>query len=50
MRKSSAQLRFSPRPRSSRLVRRYSWTGAGTYIENADGRVDARGLTGEFAI
>ncbi len=50
MRKSSAQLRFSPRPRSSRVVRRYSWTGAGTYIENAAGRVDARGLTGEFAI
>ena len=50
MRKSSAQFRFSPRPRSSTVVRRYSWTGTGSYIENGAGRVDARGLTGEFAI
>jgi hypothetical protein len=47
--KTYAQARFSPRPRSSRLVRKYSFSGSGTYIENGSGRTDVRLWDGAFA-
>ena len=50
MRKSSAQVRFSPRPAQPSIVRKYTWTGAGTYIENTAGRVETREVRGEFGI
>ena len=50
MRKSSAQVRFSPRPAQPSIVRKYTWTGAGTYIENTAGRVETREARGEFGI
>ncbi|MBM3779645.1 MAG: carbohydrate binding family 9 domain-containing protein [Acidimicrobiia bacterium] len=50
LRRSFAQARFSPRPRSSRHVRKYSWTGSAEYIEDAAGRVETRELDGQFAI
>jgi hypothetical protein len=50
MRRSFAQARFSPRPRSIPSVRRFSWTGSVAYIENAAGRVDLRENNAEFAI
>jgi hypothetical protein len=50
MRKSYGQLRFSPRPRQSTVVRRYSWIGTMDYVENAAGRVETRDIDGEFAI
>jgi len=50
IRKSLGQIRFSPRPRGSRVVRKYSWIGTGEYIENFAGRVDWRDLSGEFGI
>jgi hypothetical protein len=50
MRKSYALLRFSPRPAKSRLVRKYSWTGTASYIENTAGHLETRDLDGEFAI
>jgi hypothetical protein len=50
MRRSSAQLRFSPRPRSNRVIRRLSWTASGTYIENGQRRVETRNWRGEFGI
>ncbi|HVH26678.1 MAG TPA: DUF5916 domain-containing protein [Vicinamibacterales bacterium] len=50
MRRSFAQMRFSPRPSSMPSVRRLSWTGSLAYIENLAGRVDLREQNGEFAI
>ncbi len=50
MRKSFGQFRFSPRPKSSRIVRRYSWTIVGTYIENGQGQVETRDWGNDFAI
>lgn len=50
IRKSLGQFRFSPRPRQSRVVRKYSYTGTMDYIENFAGRVDWRDLSGEFGI
>ena len=48
IRKSFGQLRFSPRPQNSRVVRKYSYTGTADYIENFAGRVDWRNIAGEF--
>ena len=50
IRLSQAQFRFSPRPRSSRVVRKLSWTGQVAYTENGAGRVETRDLEGEFGI
>ena len=50
IRKSLGLLRFSPRPRQSRVVRKYSYTGTMDYIENFAGRVDWRDLSGEFGV
>ena len=50
MRKSYAEFRFSPRPAQPSIVRKYSWTGAGTYIENTAGRVETREASGDFEI
>ena len=50
MRKSSAQFRFSPRPAQPSVVRKYSWVGLGTYIEDTRGRVETREARGEFGI
>jgi hypothetical protein len=50
MRRSFGQGRFSPRPRSNRVIRRYSWIGSMTYIENGDRVVETRDWDGEFAI
>jgi hypothetical protein len=50
MRRTAGELRFSPRPQSIELIRRFSWTGSLEYIENSAGRVDTREWLGEFAI
>ena len=50
MRKSAAVFRFSPRPRTMRSIRRFSWVGGLTYIENGAGRVDYREAAAEFAV
>ena len=50
MRRTSGQLRFSPRPQSIASIRRFSWTGSLDYIENGSGRVETREWVGEFAI
>ena len=49
MRRSFAQVRFSPRPSTIESVRRFSWVGSLDYIENVAGQVEERKLTGEFA-
>jgi hypothetical protein len=50
MRKSFGQFRFSPRPKASKIVRRFSWVGSGTYVEDGSGQVETRDWGGEFAI
>ena len=50
MHKSYGQVRFSPRPRSIRSVRKFSGIGSWTSIENGAGRLETRTVDGEFAI
>ena len=50
IRLSQAQFRFSPRPKSNRVVRKFSWTGHAAYTENGDGRVETRDMRAEFSI
>lgn len=50
MRKNFAQFRFSPRPRRNRLIRKYYYVGALTYIEDSAGRVSTRLQDGSFDI
>jgi hypothetical protein len=50
MRKNYAQLRFSPRPKRIRAVRKFSGIGQYTYLEDGAGRLSTRISDGEFAI
>jgi hypothetical protein len=50
IRRTFGQFRFSPRPRSVRLIRKTSSTGSFAYLENGAGRVELKDLSGEFAI
>ena len=50
MRRSYGEARFSPRPRRNALVRKYSFTGSLSYIENGTGRLETREQQGEFNI
>ena len=43
-------LRFSPRPRSSRFVRRYLWETSLEYIEDGAGALETRQQTGRFNV
>ncbi len=48
MRKSSGELRFSPRPRSITSVRKFTYTGTYARIENNAGRLDTEAWEGKF--
>jgi hypothetical protein len=50
VRRTAGNLRFSPRPRSSRVVRKYSWTASLDYSENGAGRLETRDVDGQFGI
>ncbi len=50
MRRNFGLARFSPRPSGNRLIRKYSWVGAGAYIEDGSGRLETRDLDGSFGI
>jgi len=50
IRRSFGQFRFSPRPKSIKAVRKFSWTGSMAYITNGTGHLDTRESIGEFAI
>lgn len=50
IRRNFGLFRFSPRPRSSRVVRKVSATGSITYTENGAGRLETRLVDGEFGI
>jgi hypothetical protein len=49
MRKHFVLGRFSPRPKDSPLVRKYTLVGSLEHITNGDGRLDSREAEGEFA-
>ena len=49
-RQSSGSLRFSPRPKSSKVIRKYSWQGSINYVENRAGRLETRDDEGRFDI
>jgi hypothetical protein len=48
--RSFASARFSPRPRSSRLVRKYTYQTGYEYYENGAGAVESRQATGRFNV
>jgi hypothetical protein len=50
VRRSLGLFRFSPRPRASRVVRKYSYTGTMVYTETGDGHLDTRDWRGEFSV
>lgn len=50
MRRSSVQVRFSPRPRRLPAVRRFRYQGGITYLENGAGVLESREREAEFAI
>jgi hypothetical protein len=50
MRRSFGLFRFSPRPRSIKAVRKFSWAGSMEYVTNGAGRLETRDLNGEFGI
>ena len=47
-RKSFGSIRFSPRPRSIDMVRKFTWEGSYTYITDAAGVVETREAQGRF--
>jgi hypothetical protein len=47
-RRSLGQLRFSPRPKASRLVRKWAVETSLDYIEDAHGRLETREMQGTF--
>jgi hypothetical protein len=50
IRRSLAEFRFSPRPRSMPRIRRFIWAGSLDYFETGSGRMDTRDRSAEFAI
>ena len=50
IRRSSGTARYSPRPRQSDVVRKYSFSGGIDYVENGGGQLETRERTGAFEI
>jgi hypothetical protein len=51
IRRSFGQLRFSPRPRQSRLIRKFTWQGSFDYVTNAAAdELQSREASGTFRI
>jgi hypothetical protein len=50
IRMNSGTFRFSPRLPASRTVRKLSWIGSLSHIENGAGRLESREVDGEFAV
>jgi hypothetical protein len=50
MKRSFAQFRFSPRPRSMPSIRKFRYQGGVNYIENGTGKLESREQRAEFAI
>jgi hypothetical protein len=49
-RTAATNLRFSPRPRASRIVRKYYFNSGFSYITTGSGRLETRNATGNFRI
>jgi hypothetical protein len=47
-RRTFGELRFSPRPKRIRSIRKFTWTTTGDYVENGAGQVDSRMLKASF--
>ncbi|MFM8534662.1 MAG: DUF5916 domain-containing protein [Acidimicrobiia bacterium] len=51
IRRSFGQLRFSPRPRGSRMIRKYTWQGSADYVTDAGAtELQGRELNGSFRV
>jgi hypothetical protein len=50
MRRSFGRFRFSPRPRRNRFIRRASYTGTMTYVQDDNWRLQTREIDGEFGL
>jgi uncharacterized protein DUF5916 len=50
MRRSFGQVRYSPRTKRNRIIRRPVYTGTTNYIEGDDKRLQTREIDGEFAL
>ncbi|OFV91481.1 MAG: hypothetical protein A3G76_06205 [Acidobacteria bacterium RIFCSPLOWO2_12_FULL_65_11] len=48
--KDAATVRFSPRPKNIRSVRKFRYEGSINYIENGGGRLESREVRGEYGI
>jgi hypothetical protein len=48
--KDAATVRFSPRPKNIKSVRKFRYEGSINYIENGDGRLESREVRGEYGI
>jgi len=46
--RSFGSLRYSPRPKHIKSIRKFTWTGSGEYVETGAGNVDGRTVTGSF--
>jgi hypothetical protein len=46
--RSFGSLRFSPRPRAIRAVRKFTWEASLDYLENGAGQLETRTLSGRF--
>jgi hypothetical protein len=46
--RSFGELRFSPRPKNIKSVRKFTWSGNGEYIVNGAGSLDSRIAAGHF--
>jgi hypothetical protein len=49
-RRSFGSLRFSPRPKNSKLVRKYTWEANLEHFENGAGQLESRSQQGRFTI
>jgi hypothetical protein len=47
-RRSFGELRFSPRPARLKVVRKFTWTTAGEYVQNGARDIDSRALRAAF--
>jgi hypothetical protein len=50
MRRSSAQFRFSPRPKRMTRIRKFGYQGSIDYVENGAGRLETRDNQAQFSI
>ena len=50
LRRSFAEVRFSPRPSKSTVVRKYSFVGSVDYNQDGDGLLETRELNAEFRV